>query len=156
MPTDYIIRTIEQIATALSGIIAKQHGGQYAEARAELDKKCLETIGLHINELGRLSPEAIANALNSSGAFRHPRALILAELLLHDASMGDADGNNPRAPMDYLHAFCLLTDSIQILDIEDQKVYRSKIEALAVRLGELRAHPYIDQKLRRYEQSKDA
>ena len=154
MPTDYIMRLIEQIAAALAGIIAKQHGGQYAEARDDLDEKCLETIGMHLSDVTRSSPEAMAELLASAGALRYSRSVLLAELLLLDASLGGALGDDSRAPLDYLHAFCLLSDSLAALEPDDQAIYRAKADSLAIRLKEFPSSSYIEQKLRQYEAAK--
>ncbi len=151
MPSDYIMRLIEEIAAALAGIIAKQHGRQYAEARDEVVEKCLETIGMPLADVIRLSPEAVAELLKSAGAFRYSRSVLLGELLLFDVSLGEALGDDSRALLDYLHAFCLFSDSLTALAPEERAVYREKTDALAMRLKELPTNPYIDEKLRQYE-----
>ena len=151
MSTDYIMRLVDQIAAALAGIIMKQSGGQYAEAREDLDEKCVETIGMHLSDVTRLAPEAVAELLAGAGALRHSRSVLLAELLLLDASLGDALGDNSRASLDYLHAFCLLSDSLDALEPHDQAVYRDKADSLAIRLRELPSSSYIEQKLHQYE-----
>ncbi|HEY5036323.1 MAG TPA: hypothetical protein VII74_04240, partial [Chthoniobacterales bacterium] len=74
--------------------------------------------------------------------------------LLLDASLGDALRDCSRASLDYLHAFCLLSDSLAALEPEDQALYRTKADSLAVRLRELPSSSYIDEKLRRYEAAK--
>lgn len=145
------MRLVEQIAATLAGILFKQSGGRYAEARDDLEEKCLETIGMSLRDMTRLSPEAVADLLACAGALRHGRSVLLAELLLLDASLGEALGDNSRAALDYLHGFCLLSDSLPALDPKDQVAYRAKADNLAIRLKELPSTPYVEEKLRRYE-----
>jgi hypothetical protein len=77
--------------------------------------------------------------------------VILAELLLHDAENSEATGDNANALLDYLHAFCLLFDTIDTLSKEDQTVYRPKLKALAARLRNLPPHPYLSARLADYD-----
>ncbi|HEY5035669.1 MAG TPA: hypothetical protein VII74_00890 [Chthoniobacterales bacterium] len=154
MATDYIMRLVEQIAATLAGILFKQSGGRYAEARDDLDEKCVETIGMGLGDVIRLSPEGVAELLAGAGALRCSRSILLAELLLLDSSLGDALRDYSRSSLDYLHAFCLLSDSLAVLEPEDQAVYRAKADSLAVRLRELPSSTYIEEKLRRYEAAK--
>jgi len=151
MPRDYIMRLIEQIATLLTSIIAKERAGLHSEARADIDEKAQQTIGMGLGDVRRLSPEAVSQLLQSSGNLRYGRAVILAELLLHDAANYDAIGEDGDALLDYLHAFCLLSDSIGTLSAEDQAVYRPKLEALARHLRSLPADPYVSEKLLQYD-----
>ena len=151
MQQDYIMRLIERIAALLASIIAKERAGLHSEAKADIDEKTQQTIGMGLHDVRRLSPEAVAQLLQSSGGLRYGRAVILAELLLHDAAISDAAGENSDALLDYLHAFCLLSDSVGTLSAEDQAVYRAKLDALVVRLRNLPAHPYVSERLLKYD-----
>jgi len=149
------MRLIEQIAALLTSIIAKEHAGFHSEARADIEEKTQQTIGMRLEEVRRLSPEAVSQLLQSSGGLRSGRAVMLAELLLHDAVNSDAIGEDSDALLDYLHAFCLLSDSIGTLSAEDQAVYRPKLEALSRRLRSLSADPYVTEKLLQYDSRPD-
>ena len=151
MQRDYIMRLIEQVAALVASIIAKERAGQYSEASAEVDEKARQCIGMSLGEVKKLSPEAISQLLHSSGGLRYGRAIILAELLLHDAAISDATSHVSEAVLSRVHAFCLLSDNIDTLTHEDQAVYREKLEALAGRLRGLPANPYLSQKLAAYE-----
>ena len=151
MPQDYIMRLIERIAGLLASIIAKERAGLHSEAKADIDEKTQQTIGMGTRDVRRLSPEAVAELLQSSGGLRYGRAVILAELLLHDAAISDATGQDSDALLDYLHAFCLLSDAIDTLSDDDQAVYRPKLDALVVRLRNLPAHPYLSERLLQYD-----
>ncbi|HRI16847.1 MAG TPA: hypothetical protein PLX89_27975 [Verrucomicrobiota bacterium] len=139
---------IEQMAAMLARIVAKEKAGQLIEARRDLDAVCVQTIGLDLTGLKAASPEAVAERLNAMGGLRHVRAITLAELLLHDAKWNDAETEDRPAEPGEVHAFCLLADSIEALGIEDRVHYRAKLESLARRLGQLRAHPYLEERLR--------
>jgi hypothetical protein len=151
MPQDYIMRLIEQIAALVASIVAKERAGLHSEASADLDEKTQQTIGMGIRDVRRLSPEALSRLLQSSGGLRYGRAVMLAELLLHDAVISEATGQDSDALLDYLHAFCLLSDSVDTLSEDDQAVYRPKLEALVTHLRSLPAHPYVAEKLFEYD-----
>ena len=151
MQRDYIMRLIERIAALLASIIAKERAGLHSEARADIDEKVQQTIGMDLRGVRRLSPEAVSQLLQSSGGLRYGRAVILAELLLHDAAISDASGESSEALLDYLHAFCLLSDTVDTLSDEDQAVYRPKLDLLVTHLRSLPAHPYVSEKLLEYD-----
>src|SRR6476469_1855369 len=151
MQRDYIMRLVEQIAALVASIIAKERAGQYPEAKADIDAKARQTIGLSLADVRKLSPEAVSKLLTSSGGLRYGRAVILAELLLHDATVSEATGNASEALLSRVHAFCLLTDTIDSLTEEDQATYRPRLDALATELRSLPAHPYLSAKLDAYQ-----
>jgi len=147
MARDYIMRMVEQIAAMLSTLLAKREAGCNIEVEKELDGHCLRTIGLSLERLKKLSPEAVAQLLNEAGALRPVRAITLAELLLVDAELADEKQDESGAAASRVHAFCLLADSLPILNSEDQTVYREKLKALTDKLGDLKTHPYIAERL---------
>jgi hypothetical protein len=151
MQRDYIMRLIEQIAAIVASIVAKERAGQYPEARAEVDAQARQVVGMGLADVRKLSPEAVSKLLTSSGGLRYGRAVILAELLLHDAAIGDATEHPSEALLSRIHAFCLLSDTVGTLTAEDQAIYREKLRELAARLRSLPAHPYISSKLAAYD-----
>jgi hypothetical protein len=153
MQRDYIMRLVEQIAALLASVVAKERAGKLPEAKADLEEKARQTIGMNLRDLKRLSPEAVSQLLESSGGLRYGRAVILAELLLHDAALSENSDQSSDALLSYLHAFCLLSDTIETLTEEDQAVYRPKLNELATRLKRLPPHPYLGAKLAQYDAS---
>ena len=151
MSRDYILRMIEQIAAMLASIMAKRRAGQVVEARQDLDSQCLRAIGLTLDNLKKLSPEAVAELLHEAGALRPVRAVTLAELLLVEAEWNDEKMGALDSTSNRVHAFCLLADSIDALDAEDQSVYRAKLKTLAGKLQDLRSHPYLNERLQKLE-----
>ena len=150
MAQDYIMRLLQQVAAMLSVIIAKRRSGQLAEASQELEATCLRTVGLPLNKVKQLSPDELAAHLQMGGALRFTRAVMLAELLLQDAEILETRKEPQPALASYIHAFCLLCDSINVLSTEEQAVYASKLEMLAEKLDHLPANPYTTQKLLAY------
>lgn len=150
MQRDYIMRLIEQIAALVASIVAKERAGRFSEARADLEEKVRQTMGMNLCDLKRLSPEVVSQLLESSGGLRYGRSVVLAELLLHDAAISDATGESSDSLLGYLHAFCLLADTIDTLTEEDQAVYRPKLKELTTRLKHLSKHPYVGAKLAQY------
>jgi len=156
MSRDYMLRMIGQIAAMLARLLAKKQAGQIAEARSETENLSVQNIGLTLSELKRLSPEAVAQLLDKMGGLRTIRALTLAELLLVDAEMNEADKVLNQSLSNYVHAFCLLADEVDKLSADEQIFYRAKLDLLANRLGDLRDHPYIKARLKDYGTSKKA
>ena len=151
MARDYFLRMIDQIAAVLEEIDERQRSGDNSGAKAELNSRSQQAVGLDISHIQRMSPEAVALLLETAGGLRQGRAILLAELLLKDAEMHHEDIS--RATIDNVHAFCLLADTIDMLNVEDQAAYRPKIHALAIRLKDMQAHPYIREKLKQHESS---
>ena len=149
------MRLVQQIAAMLAAIIAKRRAGQIAEARQEIDATCLQTIGLPLTTLKRMPPEAVAEHLAASGGNRYPRAVMLAELLIQDAELFEEKGEPEQALASYLHAFCLLSDSIDVLSSEEQAIYRAKLAMLAGKLARLPPNPYVSTRLAAYEASRN-
>ncbi len=144
------MRLVQQIAALLASAVAKKEAGELVAASEELERICRQTVGLGLDKLKQLSPEALAQLLDSAGALRRVRAVTLAELLLLDAELCEADGDACQPRSGEVHAFCLLADSISSLGSEDQASYRAKLDRLADQLGDLRTHPYIRERLRDY------
>lgn len=142
------MRLIDQVSIMLAQIMGKKAAGDDAGAKAELEAQCRQTIGLDVAEVQQMSPETLAQRLETAAGLRQARAILLAELLLKDAEMNAP--NERRAAVDYLHAFCLIADTINALDPDDQRVYRAKLQFLVDRLKPLQNDPYVAAKLRDY------
>jgi hypothetical protein len=156
MAQEYILRLMQQIAAMLATIIAKRSSGQIMEAREELEATCLHSIGLSLDNVKRLSPEALADHLHKSGALSYTRAVMLAELLIQDAEILDRQNESRQALASYLHAFCLLFDSIGVFSAEEQSAYEPKLERLAAKLDHLPSNPYTTQRLLEYRTRRNA
>ena len=123
-----MLRMIEQIAAMLAAILARKRAGQLVEAHAEIENSCLQTVGITMAELKRLSPEAVAQLLNNFGALRTIRAMTLAELLLVEAEIHEPD----LIPQAILPKYvpCVLStiaDEVDKLTAEEQTIYRAKL-----------------------------
>jgi hypothetical protein len=149
MTQDYFMRLIDQVAVMLARIVGLRAAGDNSGAQEELDVQCRQAIGLDISRLQQMSPEALSGLLRTSGGLRPSRAILLAELLLKDAEMQENDPS--RAAVDYLHAFCLISDTIESLDADDQRDYHPKMQFLLGKLRPSQSDPYIADKLKEYE-----
>lgn len=147
------MRLIQQIGQMLAKAVALRQEGRTAEALAEIDLLCLQTVGLPLERIRRLSPESLAQTLAMGGALRHHRAIMLAELLLQDAEVSVAADRGKDALLSRLHAFCLLADAVPFLPVAERGDYRLKADALATQLRSFAAHPYLGEKIRSYEAS---
>ena len=156
MVRDYVMRLVEQVAKMLASFVAKREVGRHEEARAELDAICHEHIGLTLDFVKRTSPEAVAESLAASGALRHARAVLLSELLTHDADLSSDAGRVAEAAVARLHAFCLLADSMEMLSRDEQATYRPKLDRLAENLRALGGDPYVQSKLQRHRPDQSA
>ena len=156
MVRDYVMRLVEQVAKMLVVFFARRDAGQHEEARQELDAICQQHTGLTLDFVKRSSPEAVADALAASGALRHARAVLLSELLTHDADLSGAAGRAAEACVARLHAFCLLADSIEMLSRDEQATYRPKLDRLAESLSALSGDPYVRGKLQMHQSARPA
>jgi hypothetical protein len=150
MARDYILRIIEQIATMLAALMSRRKAGEIIQAREDLENHCVRTIGFTLSEIKLLSPEEVAPILEKSGALRITRALILAELLILDAQWHEEDRSAEDRMPNYVHALCLIADSLESLSTEEQTVFRAKLATLTEKIGPLREHPYIAERISKY------
>jgi len=150
MAEDYIMRLTRQIAMIIAAIITRRRAGQIDEARQEIETNCQQTIGLTLDAVKQLSPEALAELLSQSGANRYYRSLLLAELLIQDAEMLEAQGAAAGAIFGYLHTFCLLWDTYPVLSPEEQAICRPKLNALAAKLEDLPVNPFTTERVKAY------
>jgi hypothetical protein len=150
MSRDYFLRMVDQVAALLEEIDQRQRSGDNSGAKAELNSRCEEFLGLDIPQIQRMSPEAVADFLNTAGGLRQSRSITLAALLLKDAEIHAADTR--RVMIDRVHAFCLLADNIDQLDLDDQRAYQPMLREVAKQLLDFREHPYIGEKLRKFDQ----
>ena len=153
MAQDYLMRMVQQIAAMLAAIIAKRRAGKVEEAKQDLASLCVQNVGLTVDTVKQLSPDALATHLDASGALRCSRSVTLAELLIQDAEIHEADGQPQAALSSFVHALCLLSDSFAFLTREEQAIYRPKIESLITTLEQLPSNPYTTQRIRSYRTS---
>ncbi len=150
------MRLLQQVAAMLATIMAKRRLGQVAEAGQEVEAACLRTVGLPLTKVRHLSPEELSSWLQTAGALRYTRSVMLAELLIQDAEILETKNESQQALASYIHAFCLLCDSFNVLSVEEQAVYESKLQMLAEKLDHLPANPYTTQRLLTYRQRHNA
>lgn len=131
MSQDYILRLIEQVTQMLAAILALRKAGRDAEAAREVERVCLQSVGLPLNLVKRSSPQTILQLLESGGGTEHVRAVMLAELLLQDAQLSDTAGKKREAIISRAQAHGLLAHAIDSLSPDEQVVYRAKLEAIA-------------------------
>lgn len=147
MARDYILRLIEQIATLIAALMSRRKAGEIIEAREDLENHCVRAVGFTLSEIKSLAPEEVARILDKSGAMKITRALVLAELLMLDAQWHEEDRSADDRMPNYVHAFCLIADSFEMLSTDEQTIFRAKLATLAVKLGPLREHPYIAERI---------
>ena len=124
MAQDYILRLIEQVAQMLAEISRLRT----AEKPERIGAICEREIGLPLSLVKHSSPDTILQLLESGGATRHIRAVILAELLLQDAELSEATGKSQEAIVSLAQAKGLLARNIDNLSPDEQAVYRPKLE----------------------------
>jgi hypothetical protein len=148
---DYILRMIEQLATMIAAMINRRKAGEVIQAREDLENTCIRTIGFTLSEIKNLAPEEVAKILDRSGAMRVTRALIVSELLRLDAEWHEEDRTADELTPNYVHAFCLVADSLDLLSSDEQPHFRARLATYAEKLGDLRNHPYISERLAKFE-----
>jgi hypothetical protein len=130
MPEDYLLRLIEQVSLMLAELSRSKAG----DRPARISALCLSETGLPLDFVKHSSPETILQLLESGGGTQYARAVLLAELLLQDADVGDVAGKNREAAISRAQAQALLDHSVDNLSPEEQAIYRPKLEALTAAL----------------------
>jgi hypothetical protein len=130
MPTDWLLRLIDQIAILLAELSRLKSG----EKPARIGALCLRETGLPFDFVKHSSPETILQLLESGGATQYVRAVLLAELLLQDADLNEAAGKIREATISRAQAQALLQHSVNELSPEEQEVYLPRLEELTNRL----------------------
>ena len=143
------MRLIEQAVAMLAGILAKAGIGKVQEARDDLNQMCERTTGLDLTTLKNTSPDEVTQLLAQGGALRYSRSVIVAEILLADAALQERDPAAPPPLKNLVHAFCLLSDSVDVLADDDEKIYRAKLRELAAKLEPYREYPALKERFER-------
>ena len=126
MATDFVLRLIEQI-----GIMLAQLMGLRGRERAEkISALCMRETGLPFELVKHSAPETLIEMLRSGGATEHPRAVILAELLLADAKESERVANLHAAAISRAQAAALLAHSVTFLEPDEQAIYSAKLRQL--------------------------
>ncbi len=149
MARDYILRLIEQVAAALAGVASRRRTGSISEARDEIERLCLQTIGLTPAALRGLSPDAVTQLLERSGGTRAMRGLLLAGLLEQEDDLAGPDRPPAERLAATVHCVCLLADALPLLAAEDRADCRRQLERHIAGLGPLRDHPALRDRLAR-------
>jgi len=144
MARDYILRLIDQVAMMLAEIVAKRRGGERALARTEIENQAMQHTGLPLSLIRSATPAMVADLLRNGGELRFIRAVLLAELLLQDAGIAEETGDTSAALTAYLHAWCLLHDSIGSFNADERAHFGAKQQHAGARLGELAAELGVD------------
>ncbi|HEX2099126.1 MAG TPA: hypothetical protein VHF69_00600 [Candidatus Synoicihabitans sp.] len=137
MPQDYILRLLQQLGAIVATILGKRAAGDLDGAEAEIAEQCLRHTGLPLVVVKQSTPEALAQLLAMGGAMQTSRALILAELLRHDAQLAEARGNPVAAALSYQQADRLIADSLPSLAGEEAEAFRQKQAEIATKLRDL-------------------
>lgn len=150
MQRDYLMRLIEQAVAMIMSILTKADAGRPADATQDLDQMCQRTSGLDLSTLKDSSPDEVASLLEQGGALRYCRSVILAEVLLADAALqAQRDPAAPPPLKNLVHAFCLLSDSIDVLGGDDEITYRQKLRELAAKLEAYKEVPALKERFDR-------
>jgi hypothetical protein len=142
---------VERISKILALMDAKQTfgSGPPDEAALEIEKACLEKVGLPLSIIRHRSPEELLDLIKL-GSDPQTKAIFLAELLALDGQYNE----KIRRPVDSIRsrsqAYCLLAESMHVLSPEQQANYRPKLVELEKILLPFAEDPYIHQKLNQY------
>ena len=87
-------------------------------------------VGIPLEIVRRSSPETLLQLLESGGALRYVRAVILAELLMQDSAVQEEHGKLREALIARAQAYALVSDALPHLPPTEQSIYRKKMELL--------------------------
>jgi len=135
MPEDYIMRLTAHIAAMLAAIMGKRNDGKITEARQDLERLSLQTIGLPLSTVVQMSLETLREHLAMSGLNLYHRSVMLAEMLIQEAEMSALGDSTPYALVCYNHAYGLLRDSMGSLSSDELAACRLKLASLATKVG---------------------
>jgi len=147
MARDYLLRLFEKVSEMLAGILLEKRGGNDLGAQTEIEKACLAQTGLPWAFVERSSPEALDECLRK-GANYHYRAILLAELLLQDADLKEAESNAVAVVRDKLMAFYLIKKAYVVLSPEEKAVYQEKLDSLSRELRATSNDVYLENLMR--------
>lgn len=126
MATDFFLRLLEQI-----GIMLAQLAGLRGRDRAEkISALCMRETGLPFAVVKHSAPETLIDMLRSGGATEHPRAILLAELLLADAEENERANELQAAAISRAQGAALLAHSVSFLAPDEQAIYSAKLREL--------------------------
>jgi hypothetical protein len=131
VPSDYVLRLIDQIALMLAEILQRRKLGRAREAHDQIANACLQSVGLPFGLVKNSAPETILEMLATGGGMQHVRAIMLAELLLQDAEIEAQAGKKREALISRAQARTLIAHNLGQLSSEDQASYRAKLDSLA-------------------------
>jgi hypothetical protein len=149
MPGDYLLQLFETTRQMLLVISAKREAGGPTGAREEIEKTCLQVTGISFDLVRRYSPEALIDLLRCSGDV-YQKSILLAELLIQYAEVSREEEMITDEIASTLKAYCLLSESIGVLNPEEKVSYYSTLDILAKKLSIYKDDPYIREKLRKY------
>jgi len=150
MPEDYVMRMVEQTSIMLAAIINHRKVGLDTEAMQDVEKACLQRVGLPLSLIKKSSPEQIFDLMQQGGGF-YVRSILLAELLLQDGELNEKTGKIAEALRSQLQAFCLLVETIDVLSSDEKVIYQEKLDKLVQKLKVINADPYLQKRLADYK-----
>jgi hypothetical protein len=141
---------IEMVEIFLANILELRIASDPEDAIKEIEKVCLNQVGIPFELVKRSAPEVLYKMLASSGSVLS-RSVLLAELFLQYSEINALSGRDDLSVLSKLQAFCLIGDCMDLLSIDDRKVYQQKLSMLSKSLESL-DDPYVREKLIQYTQ----
>jgi hypothetical protein len=117
-----------------------------AAAGEEIEKACSRVCGVPFALIRRSPSESLVELLRR-GANAEEKCLVLAELLMRHAELGQDQGRIADAVGGNLQAYGLISASLGILKPEQQAAYRDKLNVLAEKLAPFADDPYVSRQL---------
>jgi hypothetical protein len=137
---DYIMRMIEQLASALARVILNRNTGNNEEALSNVDTACSDILGFDSGLLDTLSAQDVAQLLGLSrkDSTAGMKCLVAARLVKEKADIEETIGKDTRYPFsDYQKALSLYLDGLLNLGYSelDTNDYYSDVNSIVAKLG---------------------
>ena len=129
MPQDYFLRTSTLRKCSRRFWRREKHAGK-SETIEQIAGTDQDHVGIPLEIVRRSSPETLLQLLESGGALRYVRAVILAELLMQDSAVQEEHGKLREALIARAQAYALVSDALPHLPPTEQSIYRKKMELL--------------------------
>jgi hypothetical protein len=131
---DFLMRSIEAFMAAIARIIAHKLGGDYRQARQEMDRTCTRFVGLEYATAKDLSPELLVDLVKAGGPLDLHRSLMLAELLIADGEITELEQEPQRAKARYVSALALCLEDFPRRADKTQGRAHQKIQWLLIQI----------------------
>ena len=141
---DLLLQIAREREIVLAVLQAEHAAASDEGPRIKLEAEILRRTGMPLATIRRIPPEELVDIVKSNaGGNSTYGALMLAELLLVDVRLSEANGQAREAIGSRLQAFCLMAGAFSALMPELQQEYGPRLKCLLAELSSISNQPYL-------------